>query len=52
MEKYGVKTSDEHEKSASVETKCPKCGETLPDNDQVAVPKCGNCGTEPFEAKE
>ncbi len=48
MEKYAVKT--DNTKTASVTEGCPTCGKSL--EKMVNVPKCGACGTKPFEVSE
>lgn len=49
MEKYGVEVDQEKEKTASKDDTCPKCGSKMPVSNQVNIPKCDTCGTEPFE---
>jgi hypothetical protein len=54
MEKYGVVTTEDKNKTASVrflfEKKCPKCGKAL--TTESNTPHCPDCGTEPFEKSE
>ena len=49
MEKRGVQIDDEAAEAAKKTKTCPKCGQVL---DETNPPKCGNCGTEPFESRE
>jgi len=50
MEKLGVQTDEEKNKTASETKNCPACGAALKQN--TNVPTCPNCGTEPFETKK
>lgn len=50
MEKLGVKTDEEKQKTASEQKTCPECGGAL--RTDTNVPTCSKCGTKPFEAKE
>lgn len=52
MEKLGVETDVGKEKTASTEKVCPQCGSKLSSSDEVNVPKCEKCGTEPFEKSD
>lgn len=50
MEKLAVVIDDEKTKTAdSTKGKCPKCGMKLPEQGEMSVPWCIQCGTEPFE---
>jgi ribosomal protein L37AE/L43A len=50
MEKFGVVTEPDKEKTASDEKKkCPDCGKKLEDKDNTGVDKCPKDGTKPFE---
>jgi exosome complex RNA-binding protein Csl4 len=54
MEKYGVDINPEHVKTSeeklTTSAKCARCGALL---EKVAnVPKCPQCGTEPYESKK
>ena len=50
MEKYGVVLDQEKTKTAGDKEVCPKCGGRVYRED--SIPKCENCGTEPWERKE
>jgi len=50
LEKYGVDVEQRQEKEASATAPaCPRCGAELTSADEVNVPTCLACGTEPFE---
>jgi hypothetical protein len=48
MEKLGVQLDKEAVETAKATNDCPQCGRDLL---SVNPPKCGKCGTLPFEAK-
>lgn len=49
MEKYGVDTEADLDKTAQENTTCPDCGAVLPSQTETGVLLCPNCGSEPFE---
>lgn len=49
-DKYGVALDPEMTKGASKERSCPQCGGHNV-NYSGYVPRCANCGTEPWEIK-
>jgi len=52
MEKLGVETDEKLTKEASGDKKlCPRCGSPLLPATESNVPRCPDCGTEPFEAR-
>lgn len=53
MEKFGVDTDGETAKEASGTPRktCPRCGGPLLPADDSNVPRCPDCGTEPFEPR-
>ena len=52
MEKYGVVTDEEMNKTASKKgDPCPQCGGTNVDYSGM-VPHCPRCGTEPWEKQK
>lgn len=51
MEKYGVQTTQDEDKTATEQRICPVCGRELIASSQTGVKKCPSCGTEPFESQ-
>ena len=53
MDKLGVETDESITKEASGDPRkgCPRCGRKLLPSEQSNVPRCPNCGTEPFESR-
>ena len=52
MDKYGVVTDEEMNKTASKKgDPCPQCGSTDVDYTGM-IPHCPRCGTEPWEKKK
>lgn len=53
MEKLGVDTDESLSKEGSGDkrTTCPRCGKALLPPEESNVPRCPDCGTEPFEAR-
>lgn len=47
MEKYGVEVDKRDNKVAGDGRRCPRCRTPL--DPQSNVPRCPQCGTEPFE---
>ena len=47
MKKYGVKQTDELDKTAGVSGKCPNCTSPLDKTANVKI--CPSCGSKPFE---
>lgn len=50
MEKLGVETNKDLDKTAQDAKHCPDCGKELVKNSNV--PCCSSCGTKPFEKEK